>query len=438
MKRLLVLLSLASCADHRGPLIGGAMLNSLQIVLHDPQNVGDPAHPIAADHVTYDVIALDINGNQVMQDMTVKVFASFGGVKTGSADPCSLDPQMKPADPVEGLPLDYVPLKNGVAMNHTTMLPPSYGSTAIWAEEPATHVAGASPVMWFANPLVAQVQTPVNPMAANATICSPYNGRFIIIDHPTGNGQLVVSSVFGNAFAVTDTGAPPGSYNSIYLFAFGKPPLYIVPGRVLSDFSGNYAKFYGFTELNFPLFDAALKPGSTAQDPIYVDLAPVPPPIDLAFADFGNLPKLVGISSSVVRYSGVICNMMPANPAHDPNIQNTIDQWVKYNQFVIDNDMTCDGFTNPSVELPSKTLGGFDPTKNVGNLVTVVGMLQNHSGQNPMVDPSTGQILACSPTGACTAGGKTGVCIQGECYKNAYNFWNIMPRTPDDVIVTPQ
>ena len=50
-------------------------------------------------------------------------------------------------------------------------------------------------MMWFANPLVAQVQTPGNVMASNATICSPYDGRFIIIDHPTGNGQLVVSSV---------------------------------------------------------------------------------------------------------------------------------------------------------------------------------------------------------------------------------------------------
>jgi hypothetical protein len=27
------------------------------------------------------------------------------------------------------------------------------------------------------------------------------------------------------------------------------------------------------------------------------------------------------------------------------------------------------------------------------------------------------------------------VCISGDCYKNPYNFWTILPRTPADVTV---
>ena len=61
----------------------------------------------------------------------------------------------------------------------------------------------------------------------------------------------------------------------------------------------------------------------------------------------------------------------------------------------LDNDGTCDGFTNLAVELPSKVLGTFDPLQVVGKTATIVGMLQNHSGQNPYLD-ANGNMIACS------------------------------------------
>src|SRR5262249_6032933 len=154
---------------------------------------------------------------------------------------------------------------------------------------------GASPTIYFRNPFIAEAQTPPDLMAPNATFCSPFNGKFLIFDHATGSGQLVVTSVFSNAFAITDTGVAPGQFNSIYLYAFGKPPPDIVEGRVITSFSGNYSKFVGFTELNFPLFQVA---DST------VPLATVPPPVQLAFADFSSVAKLLGASASVVTYTG--------------------------------------------------------------------------------------------------------------------------------------
>src|SRR5262249_55116685 len=150
--------------------------------------------------------------------------------------------------------------------------------------EPVSHATGASPIIYFRNPLIAEVQTPADVTAINATFCSPFSGKFLTFDQASPGGQLVVTSVFSNAFSVTDTGLPGYHYNSIYLFAFGKPPDDIVPGRVIKKFSGNFSKFVGFTELNFPLF--------TADD--QAPLATVPDPVVLAYADLGNTDKLLG------------------------------------------------------------------------------------------------------------------------------------------------
>ena len=65
-------------------------------------------------------------------------------------------------------------------------------------------------------------------------------------------------------------------------------------------------------------------------------------------------------------------------------MQKTIDSWSKFNQFVVDNDGTCDAFTNFAVELPAKVLGTVrSAARYVGKTVTVTGMLRNNSGQNP-------------------------------------------------------
>jgi hypothetical protein len=189
---------------------------------------------------------------------------------------------------------------------------------------------------------------------------------------------------------------------------------------VLKSFSGNYSKFVGFTELNLPLFDADLE----------APLAALPPPVELTGADIGNVDKMLGADAGVIKFTGTICNPLPDNPNHDSNTQKVIDSWNIYNQFVLDNDGSCQSFTNMAVQLPSKQLGGFDPLKHVNETATFTGMLQNHSGQNPVLDAVTGNTVACSDDNPCTKGS----CQQGICYKGAYNFWTLMPRKAEDVI----
>ncbi|MCU1279005.1 MAG: hypothetical protein JWM53_2551 [bacterium] len=417
MRYTLLGLLLVGCVQQKASPTAAA-LNSLDVQLIDPppSGLGSPMAPVNVKQATFNIVARDEQGNVIAKDIDVDVFISFGGVKTGANSACG-------ADQTGTAPIERVTLKAGQLMNHSVTLPLAYGSTSIWIDEPSSGATGASPTIYFRNAFINEAQTPPDPTAANATFCSPFNGKFLIFDHPTGSGQLVVTSVFSNAFSITDTGVAPGQFNSIYLFAFGKPPPNIVEGRVITSFSGNYSKFVGFTELNFPLFTAA----DDTQP-----LAPLPPPVDIAFADIGNAAKMLGASASVVRYTGTICNPSPPNPTKDPNIQKTIDSWNKYNQFVVDADMTCSAFSNIAVELPSKLLGSFDPLQVVGKTTTFTGMLRNNSGQNPYLDPN-GNAISCSDTVPCAKGS----CISGTCFKNAFNFWTIDPRRQEDVVVTP-
>jgi hypothetical protein len=403
-----LLLVVASCTEQKASPTAH-LLTTLDVQLIDPPatGLGSPMAPVDVKQATFNVIAHDEEGNVVPNDVDVDVFISFGGVKTGANSACG-------ADESGTQPIEKVTLKAGTLMNHTVQLPLAFGSTSIWIDEPASGATGASPTIYFRNAFVDEAQTPADLTATNATFCSPFNGKFLIFDHARSSGQLVVGAVYGDAFTITDTGVAPGQFNSMYVYAFGKPPPEIVEGRVITSFSGNYSKFVGFTELNFPLF-------TVADDT--VPLATVPPPVPLTFADIGNTAKMLGASASVVSYTGTIC---------DPQAAANLASWEKYNQFVLDNDGMCDSFSNVAVELPAKVLGSFDPLKVVNQTATITGMLRNNSGQNPYLD-ANGNAVSCSDTVACAKG----TCITGTCYKNAFNFWTIDPRRQEDIVIAP-
>jgi hypothetical protein len=412
---LVAAVMILGCVNHTSLVAG--QVDTLEVQLTDPppSGLGSPANPVVLNQATFNVIVRDALGNVVKKDMSLDVFISFGGIKTGADSACG-------ADASGNNPIERVQLVAGQLMGHVVQLPNSYGATSIWIDEPNSHATGASPTIYFRNPLITEVQTPPDVTAMNATFCSPFNNKFVIIDKPSPGGQLVVGSVFSGAFTIVDTGAT--TFNNIYLYAFGKPPPYIQPGRVIKTFSGNYSKFVGFTELNFPLF--------TADMTAAVDTTVLPPPIVLSQADLAQQAKLLGADAGTVTYSGSICNPLPPNPNHDVNLQKTIDSWNKFNEFVIDNDGTCASFTNFTTQLSAKVMGSFDPLQNIGNTITVTGMLQNHSGQNPILDPN-GNIVSCTPQMPCSKG----TCIMGECYKNAYNFWTVIPRSAADISVAP-
>lgn len=411
---MLALCSSACVEVVPSPTAGQVSTLYLNLKSPDSAHLGSVEKPVDVKRVTFDLFALDDAGEIFAEDLDVRLFLSFGGVKIGASNACGVD------DTGE-MPIQTLHLKQGMLGNITVDLPQAYGATALWVEDPNSHAAGASPTIYFKNPLISDVQTPPDVSAPNAAYCSPFDKKFITIDSASPGGKLVVSSVYINAFAITDTG--PGNYagfNSIYLYSFGKPPGDIVPGRVVKRFSGNVSKFIGFTELNFPLFD-------TADDE---PLAPLPAPLVLAEIDLKNVPKLLGAAAGVVQFTGTECDPLPPNPTNDPNVESTREQWEKYNSFVLSGDGTCDSFNNFAVQLTGKLMGKFDATQNVGKALTVTGMLRNNSGQNPVLGPDN-QPISCSSTVPCSKG----TCIGGICLKGAFNFWTINPRAEADIQV---
>jgi len=403
MRWVAIALLCAGCTDSR-PSPNAGQVSSIIMTLKTPADTGSPSSPVTDLKASFDLHAVDEQGQAITHDVDVTLFLSFGGVKTGAVGACGVDSG--------AVPIEQIHMPGGVLLDHSVTLPAAYGATTLWIDEPISGATGASPTIYYRNPYVADVQTPPDINATNASFCTPFNGKFIIIDKPAmPNGQLVVSSVFGNAFTVTDTSY--GSYdkfNSMYLFAFGKPPSYIKAGKVLNSFSGNVSKFVGFTELNFPLFDATDET---------VPLATLPPPAVITQPDIQNLPKLIALDAGVVTYTGKQCD-----------ISGDLSQWQKFNQVVIDGDGSCSALTNFAAELPSKIFGTYDPTMSANKMITMTGMLRNNSGQNPVLDVNN-QPISCDANNPCSKGS----CVEGQCMKGAFNFWTIDPRTPDDVVV---
>ena len=411
MRGWLIAMACVAACDARqvSPTDGLVATMNLELLAPPP---GSPGSPNTVRAATFNLLLLADDGLPYPGDATVDIYISYGGVRTGTAVACG--------DRADA-PIETVNVRGGRLMNHDVMLPEAYGTTSIWAVERGSNVVGASTPIFFPNPTVPNVQTPPDPNATNATFCTSFAEKFVRVDHATGSGDLLIDSVFGNAVTITDTGA--ADYRSIYIFTFGRPSSQLVPGRHVDYFTGNISKFVGFTEVNFPTVNANLDIDPEPQK--------LPPPVKLAQSDIANLKKLNAANSAVVEVSGKVCPLMPPNPNNDPNIQGTIDQWVKYNTFILA-QFSCDSFTEFSVALPAKVVGGFDATQHVGKDVTVRGMLKNASGQNPLYD-AAGNTIACSDQAPCAAG----VCSMAICKKNPFNFWTVTLRDGNDIVSAP-
>ncbi len=382
-------------------------VDGLSIVLTQPTNLGTPVNPVQVQSATFDVLARDDQGLPWTHDVDVDLYVSFGGVKAGAITSCGASSD----------PLQHLKLPGGVARGVTLALPQAFGPTSLWVQQSNGGPAGASDNIHFRNPYISDIMKPLDVAAPEAAYCTPFTGKFIIIDQAQNGGKLVISSVFGNAVVISDSGA--ADFGSTYLFTFGRPSASAVPGRVVNRFSGNISKFVGFTEFNFPQLDLADE----------IDVKAIPAVKVLTSADLANVPKLLALSAAPVQVTGIICDANPPNPSADPMIQSTIDQWNKFNTFVISaGSNTCDSFNNFAVALPSKQVGNFNPLTMVGQTVTVAGMLKNNSGANNYLDGG-GKPISCSPTTACAQGS----CVVGLCKKAPFNFWTVVVRTAADV-----
>jgi len=260
---LLLALLLAACTDTQAPITGTTSL-AVTLVSPDP---GDADHRIAATETTVvvNIQAMDANGKpDASYNKSVPVYAHFLGTLTPYLDvPTGL--ATIPAS--NTAPVNVV---NGVANNVTVKLPPVFGPTAIWFDDDpsagATYAAGVSPTLWYRDPFIADIQTPVSETAVNAFSDSPLEGKNIAVNTSKhgANGAMVVTSVFAQGYTVADVSCaapltPPciaDNYDYVEVFSFSAPAdqlaRFISEGQVIAGFAGGISEFDGLTEIGFP------------------------------------------------------------------------------------------------------------------------------------------------------------------------------------------
>lgn len=346
--------------------------------------LGVPGQTVTPASMKFSVDALDEKGQVWPSDAQLQAFLVAGGGRLPLKDPCDTSASTG-ADP-DWL-LSRFNLTKGHAEDVTLPFstPAIFGRLTLNIEDPVSQAAGATPPIFFPNPTITRLVKPLNLAAMNAAYCSPYLGRQITVDGSAGTGKLIVSSLFQNALAISDTAAP--EYGSIYVFTFSRPPTSFSKGRLVDRFAGAIAKFNGMTQVANPTLD----PGNDVRTdllPPYIELdAKRRPTSSVTSAENQWLTQYI---AAPVRITGIVCETTKD--------QSRSDNWVKYNTVQInqtgDNDPEsvtgCGGVnsatyvppTRFSVQFPGKGVGGFDPATQAGKEVTITGMLQNSASKS--------------------------------------------------------
>lgn len=380
MKRYLLLLALAGCVDSRDAITGTQSLR-IELVSPSPGSEADRL-PSSENTIVVNVTALGPDGEvDTSFDNPVRVYVNFLGTLTPYLD---------------APPLETITMSGGVAMNQSIMLPPVFGPATLWfddggASEP-TFASGASPTLWYRDPYVADIQTPLDEMALDALEKSPLEQKQITVDSSRhgADGRLVVTSVFAQGYTVSDVqcgpgGAPPctaGDYDHQMVFSFSaardERGRTIEVGQVIDGFAGGVSEFNGLTEIGFPQ--------TFVEGEVDKDLARMPTPVTFDTSWFTN--KI----------------MFERNEAAPITIENAVvcdldDDYATYKQWKLD---------------PAGVGGDCTGNRNVINVIT------------------TGVI----PTDPATLVGKTLAKITGVLRPvniGSFNVWIIYPRSMADV-----
>ena len=360
----------ASTDDH--------VLTSLRMTLQSPatSGLGTPSAPQQVDQLLFDVDALDEKGQVMAADTLLDTFIAAGGSRLSLANPCATT-QPTTTDPA--WLLQKIPLTAGRAQGVSVDMtaPGIFGRVELNLEDPVSQALGSSPSIYFPNPTISRLMRPIDPNAANASYCTPLLGRQVVVDNTSAGGKLVVSSLFQNGLAVSDSSAP--DYGSIYVFTFSQPSSYLRIGSVISRLSGAIAKFNGMTQIANPVITAAGELRSElVPQPVVLDSTRLP---DNRAANPVNNKWLTKYIAAPATITGIVCEVQ-----NDPSRR---DNWVKYNTIIVnlvDSDPAsvagCSpginfGFSYFSVQVPGKGFAGFDPLLMAGREATFVGMLQN-------------------------------------------------------------
>jgi hypothetical protein len=156
------------------------------------------------------------------------------------------------------------------------------------AESEGSHAVGLSPLLYYQNPRVADVQ--------GLTSVPPLEGRSINIDA----GDIIVTRVSVDGLYVSDVSETRG-YNHLFAFNFNTPAGVRVCDKLLT-LGGIVGEFYGYTELTYP---------SWTRDPTWARPerpspaeCPVPEPMEITGRLLDDAAAMESLEAGLIQVSG--------------------------------------------------------------------------------------------------------------------------------------
>jgi hypothetical protein len=377
-------LGAAGCTEHRGHGLTGPQ--TIEVEMTAPADPGaiDRRLPDTMRTVVVNLRALDADGG-VEESFTkqVRVYTQFLGTLTPS---------------LELIPPTVISMTAGVAVDQTITLPARvFGPTTLWiddgegsgAEYVPGRIAGSSPILWFRDPFIADLQTPRDEMGLDALTRTPLQDKQVAVRSSRygAAGRIVITSVFAQGYTVSDVecgdaaGTPPcvaRPYDHAMVFSFsagrGSDGHLLEEGEVIDGFGGGLTEFNGLTEIGFPqTFTPAFKDDNGDNRNDAVDRARIPAPALFSTTWFGGLSDPNGRinferheAGAIEIRNGVVCPL--------DGDYATYRQW-KLDPAGVGGD-NCQGANLLNV-ITAGAIPSFDPAAYAGQtLPKVVGILR--------------------------------------------------------------
>jgi hypothetical protein len=347
----------ASCVDDLPPIEGTTSFRVDLVSPVDPGSEDDRLDDDARDLVVT-ITALDADGDDDTGfSGTVDFYAHYLG---------SLTPRID-----SGSVLATINVDGGAADNVAVSLPPVFGPTFLWAEntrgDSPTFAAGTSPLLWFRDPQLADISTPVDEAAPDAYSRSPLEQKQVVVrgSRYGDAGRMIATGSYAQGYTVSDVqcadtdGTPPcvsGAYDHVFVFTFSRPEDQngdtIRVGQLITEVGGGVSEFNGLTEIGFPSTVASDRVPDEAQlpEPVVIDPTWLTSRIELERAE----------AALVAVENGVLCPLD--------------DDFDTYGQWKLDVGQGCD---DPFNIITKGQVSEFDPAGYVGQTIPrVVGTLR--------------------------------------------------------------
>ena len=296
--------------------------------------------PFPEDPVQYvlDIRALDFDG---------KVDKSYDGKVAISVQPAGALGEDTPS---------RVAVENGVAERVEIELERCHGDVTIWVEDAGgvdtsgSYAVGASPVLHFAYPTIAQMQR------WHDFESSALRGDFVELR--VADRNVVVTNIRRDGFYCQDLDEGEGEHGGVYVYTHNRPDGVIIGSKLIA-LRGQVSEFFGFTELGFPDYVAAPGQELALPDPAVIDVT--------LLADD---EAMEGLESSLVAVTDVL--VCPLDEQY-----TLYDQWP----VLVDPNGSCYSEEGAGVILVAET-GGYDeidpPSLEGTQLRQVTGTLRYH------------------------------------------------------------